>query len=99
MKAAPIPIGQYIVASDNKIRKLTLKNFNLDEATTKSLASIIPFIVDIEEMEFSNNQLMDFVAAALVLAFFQNPSLHKMTITYNFLRSSFCKTLTEMIKA
>ncbi len=70
MKAAPIPIGQYIITGDNKIRKLTLKNFNLDEATTKSLACIIPFIVDIEEMEFSNNQLMDHVAATLVLGFF-----------------------------
>jgi|688.fasta_scaffold290096_3 hypothetical protein len=42
---------------------------------------------------------MDHVSAALVLAFFQNPSLHKMTITYNFLRGSFVKTLCEMIKA
>jgi hypothetical protein len=70
MKAAPIPIGQYIITGDNKIRKLTLKNFNLDEATGKSLACIIPFIVDIEEMEFANNQLTDHVAASLVLAFF-----------------------------
>ena len=99
MKAAPIPIMNYIISGDNKIRKLSVKNFTLDEGQAKALACIIPFIVDIEEMEFSNNQLMDHCSAVLVLGFFQNPSLHKMTITYNFLRASFCKTLTDMIKA
>lgn len=55
MKASPVPIGNYIVLGDNKIKKITLRNFNLDEATGKALACIIPFIIDIEEMEFSNN--------------------------------------------
>jgi len=55
MKASPVPIGNYIVLGDNKIKKITLKNYNLDEATGKALACIIPFIIDIEEMEFSNN--------------------------------------------
>lgn len=55
MKAAPMPIGTYIVLGDNKIKKITVKNYNLDEATAKALACVIPFIIDIEEMEFSNN--------------------------------------------
>jgi hypothetical protein len=55
MKASPIPIKGYIVAGDNKVRKMSFKNFNLDEATVKALACVIPFIVDLEELELSNN--------------------------------------------
>lgn len=54
MNAAPIKLTDYFV-TENKARKLQIKNYNIDEPTAKSIALIIPFILDIEELELSNN--------------------------------------------
>ena len=51
-KAAPIILSEYFDKSDPQCTKLTFKNIQMDEQTLKSIACIIPMIVDIGELEF-----------------------------------------------
>ena len=54
-KAASMPIQQFFDDSDPNNSKFSIKNFKLDESTTKSFACLIPFLVDINELELRNN--------------------------------------------
>ena len=92
-KAVSMPIAKFFDDSDPNNPKFSIKNFKLDENTVKALACLIPFLVDINEVELKNNQMLDSVSGAIVLACFANPSLKRITITYNFMRMSFSKTL------
>ena len=40
--------------------------------------------------------MTDQVASALAISFFMNPYLRRITIAYNFIRNTFCKTLAKL---
>ena len=96
-KAATMPIHQFFDDSDPNNSKFSIKNFKLDESTTKSFVCLIPFLVDINELELRNNQITDAVAGSIVLAAFANPSIKRLSITYNYMRISFSRTLRKLI--
>jgi len=39
--------------------KLSYKNYHLDEMTSKALACLLPFLVNVSELELFNNQITD----------------------------------------
>ena len=96
-KAAPVSLAHFLNYSDPQNVKLSIKNYHLDEQTAKSIACILPFMVEITELEMHNNQLTDVMGGMLVLAFFMNPNLKRLTICYNYLRSTFTKSLARLI--
>ena len=99
MKAAPIKLSQFYSYDDPKHTKLSFRNYQLDDPTSKALALVLPYIHDIVEVDFGNNQMTDAVSAALVMAIFANPKINRMTIAYNYLRSTFTRTLARLIAA
>ena len=56
-------------------------------------------MVEITELELHNNQLTDVIGGMLVLAFFMNPNLSRLTICYNYMRSTFTRSLAKLIAA
>ena len=62
-----------------------MRDFQLDEGQVKAFALVLPFIHDINELDFTNTEITDMCAAALVLSFFMNPSLRSLTISSSFL--------------
>ena len=95
--AAPLILTQFMNYSDPNNVKLSIKNYHLDEPTAKALACVVPFMIEVTELELHNNQLTDPVAGMLALAFFMNPSLTRLSVGYNYLRSTFTKTLAKLI--
>ena len=54
-KSAVIPIEPFFDTADPDNVKFSVKNFRLDENTVKSMVCLIPFLVDVVEVEFRNN--------------------------------------------
>ena len=90
-------LDQFYNYDDPKNTKLSIKNYQLDDQTVKAIACVLPYIHDITELEFHNNQMTDIVSSSLVVAFFMNPYLRRITVAYNYLRSTFCKTLAKLL--
>ena len=82
---------------DNEL-KLSVRNYHLDESTTKALACLLPYLVEVHELELFANQINDHVAAALLFGFFMNPKMHKLTISKNYMRGAFSKTLALLAR-
>ena len=97
-KAAKVALASFFDDNDPKNYKFSIKNFKLDEGTTKALACIIPFLVDVNEIELKNNQIIDAVAGSIILAIFGNPTVNRISICYNYMRTSFSTTLCNLIK-
>ena len=58
---------------------------------------MLPYIHDINELELNNNQLTDMTVSAIAFSFFLNPSLRRITVAYNYVRNTFCRTLAKLI--
>lgn len=58
---------------------------------------VLPFIHDINELDLNNNRMTDQVAACVALGFFMNPSLRRLSVSYNYVRQTFCRTLARLI--
>ena len=58
---------------------------------------MLPYIHDINELELNNNQLTDMTVSAVAFSFFLNPSLRRITVAYNYVRNTFCRTLAKLI--
>ena len=58
---------------------------------------VLPYMNDITELDMNNNQMTDQVSAALVFGFFMNPFLKRISVSYNFLRQTFCRSLAKFI--
>ena len=93
-----MPIDSFFDYTDPDSPKFTVRNLKLDDNTVKAIACFIPFLVDIVEVEFRNNQLTDHVASAVIVGCFANPSVSRLTIAYNYLRASFSKTFTALAR-
>ena len=63
----------------------------------KAIIMIIPYMLDFVEIEFQNNQINDNIAAALIFAIFANPSVRRITIAYNFMKSGLTKSLSKLM--
>ena len=70
----------------------------MDENMAKSFACLIPFLVEVTEVELVNNQITDSVAGAIIMACFANPNIKRIKMAYNFLRNCCAKTLHSLIK-
>ena len=54
-KAAPLVFTKFMEQQESKWYKVTFKNYHLNEATAKAIACLIPFLVNVDEIEFDNN--------------------------------------------
>ena len=88
-RAATRNIKEYFDDSDPNCYKLSIKNVQLDDNSSKALACIIPFLINITELELRGCDITDAVASAIVFAVFANPGIKRLTMTYNHLRGSF----------
>ena len=52
LKAGPIPITDFMSVADNGWWKLKFKNYMLNEPTLKAIACVIPFMVNVKEVDF-----------------------------------------------
>ena len=74
-KVEEIDIAEYIVPMENDRIKLSFRSVLLSENLLKAIACTIPFIHDIFEVEFVNNQINDMVSSILMMAAFVAPSV------------------------
>ena len=98
-KAASMQLTQFLDYTDPNNVRLSIKNYHLDEPAAKAIACVIPFMVEISELEMQNNQLTDAIGGMFALAFFMNPSLKRLTMCYNYMRSTFTRSLSKLIAA
>lgn len=90
-------LSQFYNYDDPNSPKISFKNINLDEQVMKSIIMIIPYMLDFNEIEFFNNQINDGIAAALIFAIFANPSLRRISVSYNYMRLGLTRTLSKLI--
>ena len=50
-----MPIGPFFDNSDPENPKFVIRNMKLDDSSVKALACLIPFLVEIVEVELRNN--------------------------------------------
>jgi len=84
MKAAPIKLAQFYNYDDPKNTKLSFRNYQLDDQTVKAIALVLPYILDITELEMANTQITDLISSCLVFSVFMNPNLKRLTFAYNY---------------
>ena len=93
-----MPLEDWLDFSDPQNTKLAIRNYKLDDNTIKAIACILPFMLDVNEIEFRSNNITDIISGALVFAIFANPNIKRITIPYNHLRGVFARTLQKLIK-
>lgn len=98
MKAAIIRLSSFYNYSDPNHPAFSVKNYQLDENTTKAMAMTIPYMIGYTDLELFNNNLTDMTATAIIMAFFANPTMNRLSIAYNHLRMTFVSTFTQLIK-
>ena len=91
-KSARLNIEDHIDDRNPVNTKLSFKNFKLDDNLAKAIVCILPFMLEINEVELLNNQVTDTMSGALTMACFANPSVSRLNISYNYLRNSFART-------
>ena len=96
-KAASFDLERFINDLNPNNKKLSFKNYPIDDLTAKALVLTIPYMHEIKEFEANSNKLSDQLSGALLMAIFVNPSIRGISIGYNFLRGCFCATLAKLI--
>ena len=94
-----LSLSKFYNYEDPKHTRLSFRNYQLDDVTAKALALVLPYIHDINEVDFGNNQMTDLVSASVVMAIFANPKINRMTMAYNYMRSTFTRVLAKLIAA
>lgn len=59
MKASTLQLSKFYNYDDPNNIKISFKNYQLDEPTTKAICLILPHLLDFNEIEFYNNQITD----------------------------------------
>jgi hypothetical protein len=54
-KAAPLEIKNHMLRKETGAWKLAFVNYALNEPTLKAIACVLPFLVQVDEVEFSGN--------------------------------------------
>ena len=92
-KAAAPDISKFLTRKENGWWVLSFRNYTLNEPTLKAIACLIPFLPQVEELNFSNNGMQDMVGSCLVFAAFLNPTIKHFFIQGNFAKNAFFETL------
>lgn len=87
-----------MVKLDSGWYKLKFRNYTLNEATFKAIASTLPFLVNVVEVEFENNQMSDHMGAIIALGCFMSPSVNKIRIRNNILKGSFVASMNTCVR-
>ena len=74
-KAAPLNINKFIESLENGWKKVSFVNYALNEQSSKAIACILPFLVNVEEVVFVNNGLTDQIGGLVVMGVFMNPTI------------------------
>jgi hypothetical protein len=69
--------------------KLSFNNYVLTEAMVKAISCILPFLVNVEEVEFIGNGITDLMSSILALSIFMNPTIDKVAFSNNHVRGAF----------
>jgi len=64
----------------------------------KAICCTIPLIQDLTHLKLENNNINDFMAAAIMISCFMSPSLQGLEFRGNFLRSSASNTIFQLMK-
>jgi len=65
----------------------------------KALCCTLPLIQGLQHVHFENNKIEDFMAAALLIACYQSPTVRIVTFKNNFLRATFSNTCYKLREA
>jgi hypothetical protein len=82
---------------ENDRIKLSFRSCLLSENLLKAVACTIPFIHDIFEVEFCNNQINDMMSSILMMAAFTAPSVKRFSYVGNWGRRTFERTFRELM--
>ena len=55
-------------------------NYALNEPSSKAIACILPFLVNVEEVEMDNNMLSDSIGGLIVMGVFMNPTIKALRL-------------------
>lgn len=83
LKAQPVDLQPFLMMGDNNRLKLSIKNYTLDEPTTKALCMLIPFLAEVQEIELLNNMISDIMAGVILLAVYMNPTVIRFVYVSN----------------
>jgi hypothetical protein len=78
--------------------RLSFRNYNLNEMTVKALACLIPFLVHVEEVEFTSNTMDDMVGSCIAFAVFMNPTIKGLIVNGNNMGRCYFLTLAALCK-
>jgi uncharacterized protein YjbI with pentapeptide repeats len=102
-KAAPLVINKFLekhnLDQEHSWMKLNFKNYHLNEPTCKAIACLIPFLVNVDEVEMDNNQIGDNIAAVIAMAIFMNPIIKTFKYTNNTGKAAFCSTIHSVVRS
>ena len=73
-------------------------NYTLNEQTAKAIAGLIPFLVNVEEIEFDNNRLPDPIAGLIVMAAFMNPTVKVLRMENNPLKGCVSNAIGQLTR-
>ena len=79
-KAAPLTIKKFMEPQENGWQKLSFVNYALNEPSSKAIACILPFLVNVEEVEMDNNMLSDSIGGLIVMGVFMNPTIKALRL-------------------
>jgi hypothetical protein len=95
----PLQITKFLHKQENGFYKLSFNNYSLNEPAAKSIAVLIPFLVNVVEVEFINNKMEDHITSALAMAIFMNPTITSFRFNSNYLKGCTINALSGMMKA
>ena len=98
-KAAPLVFGKFMEKQESGWWKVSFKNYHLNEPTTKAIACLIPYLVNVDEVEFDNNQINDQIAACVAMSIFMNPMIKTFRFMNNNCKASFCSSIHALVRA
>lgn len=73
-------ITKWIVAADNNKRKLSIRNYALNEQQIKAICATLPFIPDLYELELVKCQITDMMSTIVLFAAYFCPSLKRLSL-------------------
>ena len=78
--SAPLQIHTFITKLENGYCKLSFTNYFLNEPTLKAIAVLIPWLVNVEEVEFNNIKISDHLATSILMGVFMNPTIKTLKL-------------------
>lgn len=86
-------ISKWLVPADNNRRKLSIKNYALNEQQIKAICATMPFIPDLFELELVRCQITDMMSTLFLFAAYFCPSLKRFCLVSNPISTNFKTSL------